>query len=557
MNTLTMTYLPETGADGRARAIALANLSLTDATPTSVVEFVSRGRCVVVGAEADALNFVHELRGQLDCCVLVPDDAPPVVDKVQGTFVVRGGRPGIRGALGNFEITLFSAPTNRNLGTLVTPATERFDLVVDLGTPPLLRQAMLPLGYSAPGLDPIKRAALLGSLPQMQGEFEKPQYFNYNPEICAHGRSGKRGCTLCIDLCPAEAIVSIGGTVQVNPFLCQGGGACATACPSGAMTYAYPKASNLLEALRRLLRVYDESGGAAPGLLFHDASAAGTLEQVLAGNMPERLLPVAIEEIGSVGMETWLACFAFGAHAIVVLTSDATPPQVVDALQGQIATTKALLRGMGYAENRLGMVNSDQPAAAITALSALPVAPSRPANFAAPAGDKRGTLRLALMHLQAHAPDQALVTPLQTGAPFGEVMVDAAACTLCMSCVSACPTHALLDGRGLPQLQFREWNCVQCGLCERTCPENAITLNPRFLHQSEERERPRVLHEEPPVCCVSCGKPFATRKMLDKLTSKLAGHWMFQTDEARRRVQMCGDCRVRDLFTAEAHRQDG
>jgi ferredoxin len=123
-----------------------------------------------------------------------------------------------------------------------------------------------------------------------------------------------------------------------------------------------------------------------------------------------------------------------------------------------------------------------------------------------------------------------------------------------MSCVSACPTFALQDGRGLPQLNFREWNCVQCGLCERTCPEDAITLQPRFLHDAEARERPRTLHEEQPFCCVSCGKPFATRAVLDKLARKLEGHWMFQTEEARRRMQMCEDCRVRDMFTSEARR---
>jgi ferredoxin len=142
--------------------------------------------------------------------------------------------------------------------------------------------------------------------------------------------------------------------------------------------------------------------------------------------------------------------------------------------------------------------------------------------------------------------------PLPAGAPFGEVRVDTQGCTLCMSCVSVCPTHALQDGRGLPQLGFREWSCVQCGLCERACPEKVISLNARFLYDVEARERPRILHEEQPVCCVSCGKPFATQSMLDVLSRKLAGHWMFQTEASRRRLQMCEDCRVRDLFTEQA-----
>ncbi len=549
------TALPEAGPDGRARAGALARLQLAVVTPTSIVEFVSRGRCLVIGAEEDALDLVRQVAGRVECVVTVPGDAAPDVDRIDGTYVVRGGRPLVRGSLGNFDVQLATGGTPLALGAMLTPPIDRFDLVVDLGTPRLLQQAMPPLGYYAPSPDAAARATLADVLPEMRGEFEKPKYFNYNPEICAHGRSGKRGCTRCIDACPAEAIVSLGEKVQVNPYLCQGGGTCATSCPSGAMTYAYPVPGDLLYALQRLLRDYRDGGGTSPSLLFHDAASGAALDDDCVATMPERILPVAIEEIGSVGMDSWLASLAYGAEAVVLLTCDTTPPQVIETLQEQLAIAQAILAGMGYPESRLRLLNAGQSAAAIQALAGLPTGLSRQAaTFAAPPADKRGTLRLALEHLQSHAPAPKRVTPLPVGAPFGEVRVDAAACTLCMSCVSACPTHALLDGRGLPQLNFREWNCVQCGLCERTCPEDAITLVPRLLQDVEARERPRILHEEQPVCCVACGKPFATRAMLDKLSRKLEGHWMFQDEAARRRLQMCEDCRVRDMFTAEARR---
>src|SRR5690606_4807846 len=93
-----------------------------------------------------------------------------------------------------------------------------------------------------------------------------------------------------------------------------------------------------------------------------------------------------------------------------------------------------------------------------------------------------------------------------------------------------------------------EWNCVQCGLCESACPEDAIRLSPRFLFDAEQRQQSRVLHEEPPFCCVSCGKPFTTSGLLANVQRKLEGHWMFQTEEARRRLQMCEHCRVKDMF---------
>jgi ferredoxin len=547
--------LAEHGPDGHARRLALAGLQLAAITPAAVVEFVSQGRCLLIGPEPQALQLAQDLGSSLHCVVLVPGELAPEVDRVDGTYVVRGGTPVIRGALGDFAVDLVATGLNFALGAMLDPPVDRFDLVVDLGTPPRLQHAMLPLGYYAPGQDDDARAALLEILPGMRGAFEKPKYFNYEPEICAHGRSGKRGCTRCIDACPAQAIVSIGEKVQVNPYLCQGGGACAMACPSGAMTYAYPTVGDLLAALRALLSDYRAAGGTSPCVLFHDAASAAALGAGRVAAMPERILPVAIEEIGSVGMDAWLACLAYGAEAVVLLTCDRTPPQVIEALHDQLATARAILAGMGYADGRLRLLNADQPGATDDALATLPSGEAQPAaTFATPQADKRGTLRLALRHLQSSAPDPKRVTALAAGAPFGEVRVDVAACTLCMSCVSACPTHALQDGRGLPQLNFREWNCIQCGLCERTCPEDAITLSARFLHDQEARERPRVLHEEQPVCCIACGKPFATRAMLDKLSQKLEGHWMFKTEEARRRLQMCEDCRVRDLFTAEARR---
>ena len=67
---------------------------------------------------------------------------------------------------------------------------------------------------------------------------------------------------------------------------------------------------------------------------------------------------------------------------------------------------------------------------------------------------------------------------LPAGAPFGTAMIDTRACTLCLACVTVCPGKALLDGHDVPQLRFLEANCVQCGLCTRSCPENAIWISP-------------------------------------------------------------------------------
>jgi ferredoxin len=136
---------------------------------------------------------------------------------------------------------------------------------------------------------------------------------------------------------------------------------------------------------------------------------------------------------------------------------------------------------------------------------------------------------------------------LPAGAPWGCVEVDRGRCTLCMSCVGACPASALMDTPDVPRLRFVERNCVQCGLCQRTCPEEAITLRSRLLIGAEAR-RERILNEAEPFHCVRCGKPFGTRQMIDAMSAKLAAHAVFADGRALARIRMCADCRVADMM---------
>ena len=153
---------------------------------------------------------------------------------------------------------------------------------------------------------------------------------------------------------------------------------------------------------------------------------------------------------------------------------------------------------------------------------------------------------LATDHLWEHSITHPESVDLAPGAPYGQIQVDSKQCTLCMACTSVCPVHALAAGGETPRLVFREINCVQCGICRRACPESAITLHARLVTEPALRHEQVTLNEDPPFCCIRCGKPFATRKVLDNILDKLAGHPMFQTERARQRLEMCEDCRVID-----------
>ena len=153
------------------------------------------------------------------------------------------------------------------------------------------------------------------------------------------------------------------------------------------------------------------------------------------------------------------------------------------------------------------------------------------------------------MQANAIAAAAMLAIALPAASPFGSIVVDTAKCTLCLSCVGACPASALQDNQTAPQLRFVEKNCVQCGLCAGTCPEKAITLQPRLL-LAPERKQARVLNEAQPYACIRCAKPFGTLKGIEAMIGKLAGHAMFQ-GAALDRLKMCGDCRVIDIYSSE------
>ncbi len=547
------TGLPAAGADGRARQQALASLAEHQVQPAPAVRYRSGGRLVIIGRGTRALPLARQLEGGLaSILVIMPSPDAGSAGTLSSTVECLAAHvQRVDGYLGNFVIELLVNDGVVGLAELFPNQPPERDLVLDLGDTPLIDRPVLPVGYyHAPAAAPGALAHALSEIPGLVGEFDKPQYFQYDFSICAHARSGIPACTRCIDTCPTLAIRSIGERIEVDPHLCQGAGSCATACPSGAITYSYPQPQDTLDRLRRLLRIYRETGGCNAVLLIHARDADDVLVGEIGAAMPENVLPFVCEEIGSVGMDTWLAALAYGAVAVVLLAGTQVPAPVRRELEQQTGFAQAILRSMGYAGDALCLLNETDPQAVIQALGSVDRLPaSQPAGFAG-LNEKRTIIRMAVDHLHTQSPEPRPLVNLPAGAPFGEVTVDRNRCTLCMACVSQCPGKALFAGDERPQLGFLEENCVQCGLCARSCPENAIAPSPRYLYDRQARNKMRVLHEEEPFLCIRCGKPFATRGTIDRITARLSDHPMFQ-GEALQRIRMCEDCRVIDLMEGQ------
>jgi ferredoxin len=543
--------LISTTRDSEARDRALRAASSVSLEPTSLVAYRSQGRLLIIGAAGEVSAIAAKLKDKgLRCYGLAIGEG---ISQVTGDLPMLSISPRLKvhiaGYLGEFSVTLVSEEQGEiDLAQAIATDRSRFDLILDLSAQPLLSWEMLPLGYYAPREDEAELQRVLDELPSMVGEFEKAKFFHYNPDICAHGSSGLQGCRRCLDACPSGAITSLLDKIAVDPYLCQGGGSCATACPSGAIIYNFPKPADTLNRLHVLLRTYHKAGGGNPVLLFHDAEAGKRCLKRFTDQLPGNVIPIEVEEVGSIGMEMWLAALAYGATRVLLLETPEIPPSTRREIQEQLGFAHALLEAMGYPRGVLRSCRTAEDSAFLTELTAGPAMPSiRPADFAS-GNAKRENLFFAVDFLATQSSPLAQLVTLPKQAPFGEIGVDQKACTLCMACVSVCPASALFDGGDVPRLDFLEANCVQCGLCELACPEDAITLHPRFLFDPQQRRRRRLLHEEEAFCCSRCGKPFATPSLIARMKAKLSGHRMFQDEAALKRLLLCGDCRVRDMF---------
>ncbi len=533
--------------DAGPKMAALLTDSLSPAPATKTFDVSSDGLCLILGAASVVEKAAQNLRPHLNVSTLLePGDTP---FQARGFDVIAGTLKHASGSLGNFDVKIDALqqlePGGRGALEFGAPrdgAQTQCDIILDLrgGTSlfpaPEKRDGYLRADPNHP--DAVAAAILEAS--HLIGTFEKPLYLSLNPSLCAHSRAEQTGCSKCLDICPTSAILPAGDHVDINPSVCAGCGACAALCPSGAISYDDPTPDFLFQRMSRLAEAYIKAGGTSPKLLVHDKDFGSELIGLAARferGLPADVIPMDLERVSGFGHAEMLAALACGFSRVDVLKS---PHTESDALQSELALAQAMTAHVF----ELRILDPNEPSALCEALYDAPLT-QVPHDQILPLGTRRQVSRLAVKTLR---PNLEEPVPLPAGAPYGAVLIDTDACTLCLSCASLCPSGALGDNPEMPQLRFQEDACLQCGLCTKVCPENAITLVPQ-LDTSDGAFTQRVLHEEEPFPCVECGKLFGVKSTIEKVAEKLEGkHELFATSDAARMIRMCDDCRVNAQF---------
>ncbi len=544
-------------ADNAAPKIAaLLEAAQFETRPARLKSIESDGLCLVYGSGQPALEAAQMLSSRLSVTLLLSDDEDIHLPRTWDVPVYRGDITSATGSFGGFELTVdnYAAvmPSSREAPSLVmvrNNAQTQCSLILDLsGNSPLFAGHTHRDGYQRVDAgDPAGVLRAVIELSDMVGEFEKPIYVDYNGETCAHSRSQKAGCSKCLDVCPAGAISDAGDTVFIDSGICGGCGSCHSVCPTGSISYQYPVRTDTIARTQAILRAYNNAGGTNAVLLVHGEPFGGDLIAAMArygDGLPANVVPVSLHAptmVGHVEMASWIAS---GAQQIVFVCDPAQENEL-GGLKAELDLANTILSGLGLAEeSRCNIVCNADPDVIATQLAALPELKTlQPGTFEA-LGGKRDVARLAFARLYDLSPDKPDLITLPQNAPYGRVEIDQEACTLCMSCASACPASAIIDTPGEPTLRFTESACVQCGLCVSTCPENALSLVPQ-LNLAPNAMQPITLYQEEPFHCIVCDTPFATKSTISRITEQLAGkHSMFADGDQAQILKMCETCRV-------------
>ncbi|SFB73590.1 Coenzyme F420-reducing hydrogenase, delta subunit [Halobiforma haloterrestris] len=436
--------------------------------------------------------------------------------------------------------------------------------------------------YTAP-IDPATISAVRKHL----GGIEKPAHLDLEMDVCAAGDSSQMGCNECVEACPHDAVErSRIDEVEFHEDMCQNCGACTSSCPTGATRLREPSNERIAREVEALCRPTDEEGGWLLGRSESDVDAPivafvcseeaddalteyGRLSA--AGKVDVEyppILPVRVNCTDTVGEAHAMHALACGADGVAIVgcggdCRHSGPEPKADLVDRLNRATRDLDLG-----ERVAFFAPDaaDPGAFVEAISTFAVelepSPIPDGEHEATGGietdpdrenppfDSHGwTLESVRAILEHVDPDREVIRGLKD---FGRMAVDDA-CTFTPTCSTICPTDAIRRDEDEAVLEFNHERCVNCGLCEEGCVEDAITMHDglhlSLLPERSDGEPWTEVYEGEMRECLHCGEPFASEGTARKIEGEVGDRVAGLVPTASGSVfDYCDDCRAQLLY---------
>lgn len=483
-----------------------------------------------------------------------------------------------------------------------TARTVEFDQIVHPNATRETRAGRV--GFYTGPVDP----ATVAAVEDLLGGVEKPQFLDLEMDVCASGDHGQTGCNACVDACPHGAVTrESADTVSFDPIACENCGACTSSCPTGATQLREPSNERIAREVEALTTSENEEGG---WLFGRDAGGIET--EVVAFVCSERaerairsfgkraarecdvsyppILPVRVNCTDTVGEGHVMHALACGADGVAIVGCGGSclhsGPDPKESLVDRLNTATTDL-GLG---ERVAFFAPDpgEPGAFVESLSQfveleLDETPVPTGEHEATGVTEEGkpnpafnshdwTLESVRAILEHVDPERDVIRGLKD---FG-VMQVSDDCTFTPTCSTLCPTDAIRREEGRqggaiadggvaaddasadappdgPGLRFNHERCVNCGLCEEGCVEDAITMEQGLdltrLPENRDGRAWESVAEGEMLECRRCGTPFTSQASAEKIEGEVGDVVTGIAPEAEGSIfEYCGDCRAKLVY---------
>ena len=358
---------------------------------------------------------------------------------------------------------------------------------------------------------------------------------------CIH----KNGCSICKDVCPVNSFQKEGDVLKIIPNVCTLCGACIDSCPVHTITMPYYNACDFdirVESYARYASMFSAV------YIIPECDRELSLSSMADNKIliPDNILIVPVPCHGFLSSRLLLKFILSGFSRILIPSAS----NCKNKLSMELLKAHSLfIRELTGSPNvvKIVNVNTKNLERVFSNLqktsSAFPIPHSAfrtpHSAFCIPRSsyhDYEPLTQLLKQTLNGKHDFKNLKTP------YGFLSLDMKKCTFCEACETDCFMRAIKFEKDSEstKFMFSHSQCINCGICVSTCPENALTLR-NYITLEKLNGEFVSLGEMKMVKCSRCSKPITTVALLNKLKKHFIE--INSSKDYLETLNMCSDCR--------------